>query len=169
MNRERQLLMELRAAHQRGRRRVRRGDVLQDTRAPGKPIAVVIGVDRLDRKRSTFDLHALTGHARLMWKDTDRVTSRSCESLRQLMLVRTGETIDDTPAARHRRREREVRVGDVLRDRARSGHGENLEAVVIEVAGPGGRAKLSWFHSGRSSRRAMRSLCWLELVREGPP
>jgi rhodanese-related sulfurtransferase len=150
-------LLGMRADHAHGRRPVQVGDVLQDV-ARGDPTAVVVDVrtDDVDRFLSPINV----GVALLEWEcgGKKRYTERRLETLRQLLLVRVGAPVDNSPAAKHRQGRRAVQAGDVLREAGR-------EAVVVDVRG--GRARLNWIETGRASHRSTDSLRWMMLVREG--
>jgi hypothetical protein len=147
------------AQHDRGIRRPRPGDVLQDLEAHGQPTAIVVEIDKRDRLTLGDK-----GSALLEWRlgdGTIRVARRKISTMRKLRLVRENDPVDRSPAARHRRGQREARAGDVLADP----RDEERLALVVEVLE--GRVHLNWLETGRSSTRASSSLRWLRLVREG--
>mgnify|MGYP001086890044 CR=1 FL=1 len=153
-------LLELQAAHAQGRRQVELGDVLKAVGST--PIAVVVEVP--DRVRDpAFGDVINQGSAVLEWR-TDgevRYTRRRLATLCRLKLVRVGEPFDDTVQARHRSGRRAPRAGDVL---ARPGELER-EALIVEIVDD--RARIAWLETGKTGSRAVRSLRWLTLVREG--
>lgn len=153
-------MMELRRAHETGRRPPQPGDVLQDPFASGTPTALVY---KVERPASNFvSASAAAGIAWLEWTLGGRVwcAKRKCSTMRGLVLLAVGADVVGSPRDQHRRGLRSVSVGDVLRDRARE-----TEAVVVAVQT--GCVRMNWLDSGRSSQRSTSSLHMLDLVRWG--
>jgi hypothetical protein len=160
--------LEEQAAHERGRRVLLVGDVLQEVRWGA--IASVVATKRPSGGLLVWSWSATSGTALLQW-ERERVSRILCRRCLRYRLVEKGEgletvvvhennhTIKYLPGAEpalHAAGWRRVREGDVLVHAWR-------EALVVET--DTSTTRLSWLDTGRSSIRATHTLRRLTLAR----